>query len=266
MSNRTLLLRLAGPQQSWGGKSRFNRRETEFQPTKSAIVGLLAAAQGRRRRDPIEDLARLRFGVRVDRPGTVLRDYHTVSDFRGRPLLSSTVNARGEQKPVSGKFVHLTSRYYLQDAIFLAAIEGPDVVMSSMSEALRRPVFPLALGRRSCPPAQPLIVTTAERSDLWDYDALALLSTQPWAISDATRARLARQSGHRPGSSISLALTIDDPLGDEVHDDLPVSFDPFNRNYATRRVSTSWVTVPTLLPELVGDDTDPHDPFTLLGG
>ena len=48
-----LLLRLAGPLQSWGVKSRFTVRATELAPTKSGIIGMLAAAVGRRRTDPI---------------------------------------------------------------------------------------------------------------------------------------------------------------------------------------------------------------------
>ena len=38
-----LVLRLAGPMQSWGADSRFTRRSTEAFPTKSALVGLLGA-------------------------------------------------------------------------------------------------------------------------------------------------------------------------------------------------------------------------------
>ena len=72
-----LVLRLAGPMQSWGSDSRFTRRSTEAFPTKSALVGLLGAAQGRRRSDPIEDLAELSVAVRVDQPGQLLRDFHT---------------------------------------------------------------------------------------------------------------------------------------------------------------------------------------------
>ena len=51
-----LLLRLAGPMQAWGVKSRFTVRSTELAPTKSGVIGMLAAATGRRRTDPIEDL------------------------------------------------------------------------------------------------------------------------------------------------------------------------------------------------------------------
>ncbi len=63
-----LVLRLAGPMQSWGGRSQFNRRDTLTEPTKSGLIGLLAAAQGRRRQDSIEDLLGLTFGVRTDQP------------------------------------------------------------------------------------------------------------------------------------------------------------------------------------------------------
>ena len=56
-----LLLRLAGPLQAWGVKSKFSIRATELAPTKSGILGMLAAAVGRRRTDPVEDLLTLRF-------------------------------------------------------------------------------------------------------------------------------------------------------------------------------------------------------------
>ena len=52
----TLLLRLAGPMQAWGDSSRFAQRHTRREPTKSGIIGMLAAAQGRRRTDGVEDL------------------------------------------------------------------------------------------------------------------------------------------------------------------------------------------------------------------
>ncbi|MEV7715510.1 CRISPR-associated protein Cas5, partial [Streptomyces sp. NPDC088270] len=57
-----LLMRLAGPLQSWGSAARFVRRTTENAPTKSGVLGLLAAAQGRRRDADLSDLAALEFG------------------------------------------------------------------------------------------------------------------------------------------------------------------------------------------------------------
>ena len=62
----TLLLRLAAPMHSWGNDSRCEVRRTGKEPTKSGVIGLLAAALGRNRADSLDDLCSLRFGVRVD--------------------------------------------------------------------------------------------------------------------------------------------------------------------------------------------------------
>ena len=62
----TLLLRLAASMQAWGSDFRFEVRRTGREPTKSGVIGLLAAALGRSRADSIDDLCQLRFGVRVD--------------------------------------------------------------------------------------------------------------------------------------------------------------------------------------------------------
>jgi len=63
--------------QSWGVQSRFGVRDTGLEPSKSGVVGLLCAALGRARHEPIADLAALKMGVRVDCEGRLLRDYHT---------------------------------------------------------------------------------------------------------------------------------------------------------------------------------------------
>ena len=73
----TLLLRLAAPLQSWGIDSRFDTRRTERLPSKSGVIGLIAAALGLRRDADLSELCALRFGVRVDRDGERLRDFHT---------------------------------------------------------------------------------------------------------------------------------------------------------------------------------------------
>lgn len=129
-----LLLRLAGPLQGWGSASKFNRRDTEREPTKSGVVGLAAAALGRRRDDDVTDLAGLRFGVRVDQPGRIIRDFHTA-----------------RMMGADNSFV--TERYYLADAVFVAGLEGDTALLADIDAALARPAFPLYLGRRSCPPA-----------------------------------------------------------------------------------------------------------------
>ncbi|MFI1203483.1 type I-E CRISPR-associated protein Cas5/CasD [Streptomyces sp. NPDC020883] len=82
----TLLLRLEGILQAWGTNSHFHNRDTLPRPTKSGVIGLLAAADGHdrdeRRTDsddylPLRTLTQLRFGVRADRPGVLVEDFHT---------------------------------------------------------------------------------------------------------------------------------------------------------------------------------------------
>jgi CRISPR system Cascade subunit CasD len=243
----SLVLRLAGPLQSWGGASQFNRRETLPEPTKSGVIGLLAAAQGRRRTDPIEDLLQLTLGVRTDRPGSLLRDYHTVSDYRGRPLLSASLTGRGEQKPTSpAKYTHVTQRYYLQDAIFVVALGGPTGLLETLHEAVHRPAFPLALGRRACVPTQPLVLSSPT-GPLWPGTPLAVLGQVAWQAGSSQEA-------------VALPVTVDDLDGDDVATDLPESFDPLNRTFGTRKVRHTWV-------RLGAQDAtvDDHDPFALLG-
>lgn len=267
-SSATLVLRLAGPLQSWGERSQFNRRDTANEPTKSGIIGLLAAAQGRRRRDSIEDLLGLGLGVRVDQSGSLLRDYHTVSDYRGRPLLSASVTARGAQRPTAPvKATHVTTRYYLQDAVFVAAVEGPPDTIAALRDAVRRPAFPLALGRRACAPTQPLLLaphnqdSISEPEGIWHGGLLAVLKAVPWQLS-AARLRELRARPDAP-PEVDLPVTVDDPNGDDVRMDLPRSFDPLRRSFTARSVRHTWVRVATPFPG--GGRQQTHDPFALLG-
>ncbi|MEU9338064.1 type I-E CRISPR-associated protein Cas5/CasD [Streptomyces sp. NPDC048290] len=269
-----LLLRLAGPLQSWGSRSSFNRRETGSEPTKSGVIGLLAAASGRAREDPLDELLPLRLGIRVDQPGTLLRDYHTVSDYRGRPLPQAGVNAKGIQKPTSpAKNTHVTVRYYLQDAVFVAAVAGPRPLLDTLDQALCAPAFPLALGRRSCPPTQPLPLGVRDGS-IED-----VLREEPWQVSRRARERYAaewgreRRLGHplHP-ARVDRAVTVEDPDGDDILHDAPVSssFHPHSRTFTSRRVRHGWLSIPTGFPvtddhPTGSDDEAGHDPFALLG-
>src|SRR5262245_28002284 len=133
-----LLLRLAGPLQAWGSRSRFVRRDTEPAPTKSGVIGMLAAARGLRRTDDLTEFLGLSFGVRVDQAGKLTRDFQTARSLDG------------------SKSMPLSYRQYLADAVFIAAVEGDAELLQGLHEALRAPVFPLYLGRRSCPPVLPI--------------------------------------------------------------------------------------------------------------
>lgn len=249
----SLVLRLAGPLQSWGVRSQFNRRETGVEPSKSGVIGLLAAAQGRRRQEPIKDLLGLILGVRTDQPGSLLRDYHTVSDYRGHPLPNAEVDARGRQKRATApgqakhKYTHVTERFYLEDAVFVAAVGGPADLLGALRQAVRRPAFPLALGRRTCVPIQPVLLepaaTQGDRAGLWAGDPLAVLRQVLWQASAEHLRMLGR--GRAGPATVDLPVTVDSRDGDDVLMDLPCSFDPKTRSFGSRPVRHAWVSLRT---------------------
>ncbi|WP_149552870.1 type I-E CRISPR-associated protein Cas5/CasD [Streptomyces marokkonensis] len=257
-----LVLRLAAPLQSWGGPSRYNRRETRPQPTKSGILGLLAAAEGRNRETSLTDLVGLHLGVRVDQPGTLLRDYHTYSDYRGLPLLSAKANTKGQQtRTTPPKYTGVTQRFYLQDAVFVAALRGPKTLIQSLEEAVRNPVFPLSLGRRSCPPTGPVSLGLRADAPLED-----ILKEVPWQAGSHRR-RQARDA------TVSLEATVEDPAGDQLAVDVPDTYDlKTGTRFGRRAVRHLWVSVPTGRTQSAHPAADTattrqsdHDPFALLG-
>ncbi len=124
----TLLIRLSGPMQSWGTTSRFDERDSQLEPSKSGVLGLICAALGRDRAEPVDDLAALKMGVRVDREGLLMRDYQTAT---------GVVNAAG--KVDLGRTV-ISPRYYLADAAFLVGLEGFDLaLLQRIAAALQAP-------------------------------------------------------------------------------------------------------------------------------
>jgi len=145
----TLLLRLAAPLQAWGCNSKFNIRTTEREPTKSGVIGMISAALGIPRNDESDmlgKLSELRFGVRVEREGKLLKDFHMVHEVKDS---------------------HVTERYYLSDAVFLVALESDDnELLTQISKAVLNPVYPLFLGRRSCPVTLPVYIGMREDSML----------------------------------------------------------------------------------------------------
>ncbi|MFB8829323.1 type I-E CRISPR-associated protein Cas5/CasD [Azotobacter sp. CWF10] len=141
----SLLMRLQGPQQSWGTTSRFDERDTQLEPSKSGVLGLVCAALGRDRSEPLGDLAALRMGVRVDREGVPMRDYQTAT---GVLLASGKADLRRTV---------VSLRFYLADAAFLVGLEGADEsLLARIHSALRAPFWPLALGRKSFVPGLPI--------------------------------------------------------------------------------------------------------------
>lgn len=212
---KTLLLRLEGPMQAWGITSRFTERDTGLEPSKSGVIGLLCAALGKPRvelpehegRWPrLEELARLRMGVRVDRPGQVGVDFQTAGGGRlGRMVprdygVAKADGARGESV--------MSWRYYLQDAAFVVGLASDDsALLERLQAALMAPVWPIFLGRKSYVPSQPVFFP---EGGIVEGDLVSVLRTYPL---------LERATG-------PVRLIVDDleGLGGEVRADLPLDF------------------------------------------
>ena len=217
----SLALCFDAPMQSWGQQSRFVVRDTATEPTKSGVIGLIAAALGIARDDDaaIAELARLRMAVRVDREGTVERDYHTVQnvpDTEGK-------RHRGVE----------SWRYYLAGALFLTVLEGQETELHRLHQALANPRWPLYLGRRAFPPARP-IVSTGDPPATIRRPIEEVLATHPW-LENQPHIRRAADHGEPRWLRTVTDTNAADPAA-ELRNDHPLSFAPGNRRHGPRFV------------------------------
>jgi CRISPR system Cascade subunit CasD len=134
----TLLLRLEGPMQSWGYRSRFDYRDTALEPTRSGVIGLICAAMGIARGEKISQFDAIRMGVRVDTEGRPERDYHTALNV---------IKAGG-----NGTDTVVSYRDYLADASFTIGLQSENKdLLEEITKALRNPTWTLFLGRKAFP-------------------------------------------------------------------------------------------------------------------
>lgn len=163
---KTILLKFSAPLQAYGTSSHFETRHTDYYPSKSAVIGMIAGSLGYRR-DETEKIKRLKdinFAVRVDQEGTLLRDYHTAKKYKANGDFERT---------------YVTNRYYLQDAIFVVGISSEDEgLMAEIEEGLKYPYFQNFLGKRSLPPTADYILGVS------DKELIEALSETKWQASD----------------------------------------------------------------------------------
>lgn len=222
MNAQTLLLTLRGPQQAWGSRSRFATRGTERAPTRSGVLGLVAAALGMDRTEPLDRFDEIRFGVRIDRPGRIETDFQTARTLDGKTSMP------------------LSYRAYLADAVFVAGLESTDAaLLNELRDALRAPRYPLYLGRRAFPPAGPV------PTDIVDTPLLEALHGHPWQGVSKGGQRADRQV---PETLDALVDASPDEQADLSLEDVPVSFDPRRRRYAWRDVRFLSIPTPSTEP------------------
>ncbi|MFE0099864.1 type I-E CRISPR-associated protein Cas5/CasD [Streptomyces sp. NPDC059009] len=227
---RGLLLRLAGPLQSWGTHSKYLRRDTARFPTRSGVVGMLAAGLGRGREAPVDDIAALSMTVRVDRPGVVLSDFHTVGG--GLPADETVITVDGKRR-TEGKGTLVTRRQYLADAAFTLALTSDDEgLLHACAAALRDPHWPLFLGRRSCPPEGPILLGTTE-DPLHHLERMPLAAKRPRSGPQPIEFYADRPLGALPVDPDAADRGDGDHPSGEVTDE-PLSFAPLERQYRPR--------------------------------
>ncbi len=159
---KTILLKFSGPMQSWGTDSHFEVRHTDVYPSKSAVIGIVAASLGYRRDedDKIQKLNELHFAVRIDQQGNLLRDYHIARKYKNDGKEDRT---------------YVTNRYYLEDAVFIVALSHEDDdYVNEIEKGLRMPYFQTFMGRRSLPMCADFIL------DVVDDDVIETLKSYEW--------------------------------------------------------------------------------------
>ncbi|WP_214109297.1 type I-E CRISPR-associated protein Cas5/CasD [Acrocarpospora catenulata] len=214
-----LVLRLAGPLQSWGEHSVFAQRDTLRFPTRSGLIGLLASAEGIERGQPLGGYDLLRFTVRIDRPGVRMVDFHTI----GGGLPRGVPRPDGTQRPRETATM-VTRRQYLSDAAFAVAVEGPEKRITEIAEALRCPRWQPYLGRRSCPPDQPLLLRAFAADPVNEL---------------RTRVPVARRLREREAPEAEFVTEGVAAAAEEISEltDVPENFNRHDRRYRTRTVS-----------------------------
>jgi CRISPR system Cascade subunit CasD len=204
----TLLMRMRAPMMSWGDHSRFTIRDTRREPTKSAVIGLLCAALGRPRWEPVHDLAALKMGVRVDREGVMLCDYHTIMD--------SIKSSGGKGDTV------LSDRYYMADADYLVGLEGDRSLLETLDTALESPCWQLYFGRKSFIPSCPV------RVGIVDPELVIALQQQSNLLKMP-----------KPPSELRYVLEVKDSL--DTRRDVPLDWQ--KRLFGSRCVETKYLKV-----------------------
>ena len=163
-----LIFTLYGPLASWGGIAVGEYRPSLSHPTKSAVLGIIAAAMGIDRYDDENHISldsNIYLGLKVHSIGELLRDYHTIQV----PASKKTHGTRKSEMSDEKIETILSQRDYRCDAFSSAAIllkANKNFTLQSIAEKLQQPVYMPYLGRKSCTPALPFDPQIVKSDDL----------------------------------------------------------------------------------------------------
>jgi CRISPR system Cascade subunit CasD len=213
-----LLFQLYGPMASWGDVAVGDMRPTFDHPSKSAVLGLVAAALGLKRSDHEAQRALAegyRFAVRLESAGVLLRDFHTAEVPSGSRS-AHVQTRRDELDAVDHSNNPIVSRRdYRCDARATIGLwnasDPPRRPLDALAAELRTPSFLLYLGRKACPISLPLAPKVVEAESLRAAFRQAPMDafTRSLFGSEPSEVRFYWESEHDEGFS-------DDHLLDEV--------------------------------------------------
>jgi CRISPR system Cascade subunit CasD len=173
-----LVFTLAAPLMAFGDVAPGERRVGVDRPTRSGLIGLIAAALGLTRDDDRQSAlaAQLSFAVRVDAAGRASVDYHTTQTAPAKR--NRRFATRREELAVDDVVTILSQRTYVEDGAFTVAVlveeDGPFLI-HEIAAALAHPLLPIHAGRRSCPLGLPPSALVIEAPSLIEafaaYDA-----------------------------------------------------------------------------------------------
>lgn len=202
-----LLFTIYAPLSSWGDITVGEARSSWDRPSRSATLGMIAAALGVDRQDQAAHDAldtEYGFAVRLDVPGTPLVDYHTVQSIAQAAIKKHKPKTRAAMLECAEPETMLTRRWYRQDAVATVCLWRRDDnarwTLEEIATAIRQPTYVLYAGRRANALGLPLAPQIVECASL--SAAFSAHVPVPGAFTDLTR-RLFRRGAQTGQPEIS---------------------------------------------------------------
>ena len=199
------------PLASWGDPAVGEIRGSWDRPSRSALLGLVAAALGVLREDDPTHArldASLGVAVRVLAGGEGLVDYHTTQNPKASVVKRAAPATRRDALAAGEPGTALSKRSLRQDALYVAALwlkPGASVTLEEISAALRSPVFTLYAGRKANALGLPLAPAIVDAESL-----AAALRDEPALPEEfrylRTRGAWGREVAHDPCDDFPPAL------------------------------------------------------------
>lgn len=197
-----LLFTVYAPFASWGDIAVGELRGSWDRPSRSAVLGMVAAALGIEREDQdAHDALDSGYGVavRLDSPGIPMVDYHTAQTVAANVVTKRHPATRAELLEADELQTILSRRTYREDALATLCIWRQGSGRWSLNElaaALRTPTFVLYAGRKANAlglPVSPQIVAASSLAE-----AFSQIAPVPGQLREFARLRTRGAANSKP--------------------------------------------------------------------